>query len=86
MLHCFENDKPCKSYPISTGKNGLGERYGSECTPRGWHRIYSKIGLNAAVNSVFISRKWTGEIYSLNWLHNIRGGIGFYRVFCSWTV
>ncbi|KTD27747.1 L,D-transpeptidase [Tatlockia micdadei] len=64
MLHCFENDKPCKSYPISTGKNGLGERYGSECTPRGWHRIYSKIGLNAAVNSVFISRKWTGEIYS----------------------
>ncbi|KTD30410.1 MULTISPECIES: L,D-transpeptidase [Legionella] len=64
MMHCFENDKPYKSYPISTGKNGLGERYGSECTPRGWHCIYSKIGLNAPVNSVFIARQWTGEIYT----------------------
>ncbi|WP_420795476.1 L,D-transpeptidase family protein [Legionella nautarum] len=64
MMHCFENDKPHKSYVISTGKNGLGEKTGSECTPRGWHRIHSKIGLDAAVNSVFVSREWTGEIYT----------------------
>lgn len=64
MMHCFENDKPHKSYTISTGKNGLGEKTGSECTPRGWHRIYSKIGIDAALNSVFVSREWTGEIYT----------------------
>lgn len=63
-MHCFEKDVLYRSYPVSTGKNGLGEQRGSECTPRGWHRIHSKIGLDAAVNSVFVSRQWTGEIYS----------------------
>ena len=64
MMHCFENDLAYRSYPVSTGKNGLGEQCGSECTPRGWHRIHSLIGLDAEVNSVFVSREWTGEIYS----------------------
>lgn len=64
IMHCFENDIAYKSYPISTGKNGLGEKNGSECTPRGWHRIHSKIGLDAKINSVFVSRQWTGEIYT----------------------
>lgn len=63
-MHCFSYDKHYTAYPVSTGKNGLGERQGSECTPRGWHRIYAKIGLKEAVNSVFIAREWTGEIYS----------------------
>ena len=64
LLHCYENDAIRKTYPVSTGKNGLGEQQGSECTPRGWHCIYSIIGLEHAVNSVFVARKWTGEIYS----------------------
>jgi hypothetical protein len=64
QMHCFENDKPYKSYPVSTGKNGLGELEGSECTPRGWHRIHSRIGLDSAMNSVFVARQWTGEIYT----------------------
>ncbi|CDZ78253.1 Putative L,D-transpeptidase YkuD [Legionella massiliensis] len=63
-MYCYKNDKHFKSYPISTGKNGLGELEGSECTPRGWHSIHSRIGLDAAINSVFVSREWTGEIYS----------------------
>lgn len=63
-MHCFENDKPYRSYLISTGKNGLGELKNSECTPRGLHRIHSRIGLEAALNSVFVARQWTGEIYS----------------------
>jgi hypothetical protein len=63
-MHCFENDEPYKSYSISTGKNGLGEKKDSECTPRGWHRIHSRIGLDAAINSVLVARLWTGEIYS----------------------
>ncbi|WP_035917968.1 L,D-transpeptidase [Legionella fairfieldensis] len=64
IMHCFDHDKAYRSYKISTGKNGLGEQQGSECTPRGWHRIYSCIGLDAAINSVFVARQWTGEIYS----------------------
>lgn len=63
-LSCFENGELRARYRVSTAKNGAGELMGSECTPRGWHRIYSRIGLDAAVNSVFVSRQWTGEIYT----------------------
>ncbi|MDX1838215.1 L,D-transpeptidase [Legionella taurinensis] len=62
-MACYEQDALWKTYPVSTGKNGLGEGMGSECTPRGWHRIHSRIGLDAAENSVFVGREWTGEIY-----------------------
>jgi len=64
MMHCYHDDVLHKSYSVSTGKNGLGELSGSECTPRGWHAIHRIIGLEQAVNSVFVSRQWTGEIYS----------------------
>lgn len=64
MMHCFENDNAYKVYSISTGKNGLGEKNGSGCTPRGWHQIYSCIGLDVPINSVFVSREHTGEIYT----------------------
>jgi lipoprotein-anchoring transpeptidase ErfK/SrfK len=64
LMRCYENDTIVKTYPISTGKNGLGELSGSECTPRGWHRIHSIIGLDNKVNSVFVGRQWTGELYS----------------------
>lgn len=49
---------------ISSAKNGPGERIDSECTPRGWHRIHAKIGTDCPINSVFVGRKPTGEIYS----------------------
>lgn len=62
-LTCFEHAVSTHSYLISTAKNGLGEQAGSHCTPRGWHRIHSIIGLGAAINSVFVSRVWTKEIY-----------------------
>ena len=35
----------------------------SECTPRGQHRIDAKIGAGCPVNSVFVGRVPTGEIY-----------------------
>lgn len=63
-LTCFENDHLLFTYLISTGKNGSGEKKNSECTPRGWHKIHSIIGLEHQINSVFVSRKWTGELYS----------------------
>lgn len=63
-LDCFEQDTLVKSCFISTAKNGLGEQMGSEKTPRGWHRIHSIIGKEAEINSVFVARKWTGELYT----------------------
>jgi L,D-transpeptidase YbiS len=49
---------------ISTAKNGVGQRAGSECTPLGQHRIRAKIGAGAPENTVFVGRRATGEIFS----------------------
>lgn len=49
---------------ISTAVNGVGERNGSEQTPRGLHIIAAKIGSEEPINSVFVGRRPTGEIYS----------------------
>lgn len=51
-------------YPISTAKNGLGEKKGSYQTPRGHHIICEKIGTNLPIFTVFHARKPTGEIFS----------------------
>jgi lipoprotein-anchoring transpeptidase ErfK/SrfK len=50
--------------PVSTARNGPGERSGSECTPRGWHAVAEKVGADHAPGSVFVARRWTGELYS----------------------
>jgi len=49
---------------ISSAKNGVGEIQGSECTPRGWHYIRARIGQGCPVNTVFIARRPSGELYS----------------------
>lgn len=49
---------------VSTALKGLGELHGSECTPRGWHVIRAKIGANYPCNTVFVSRRPTGESYT----------------------
>lgn len=49
---------------VATAKNGTGERYGSECTPRGWHVVRAKIGHDSAPNTVFKGRRPTGEIFT----------------------
>jgi lipoprotein-anchoring transpeptidase ErfK/SrfK len=50
-------------YPVSTAKNGIGEKRSSECTPTGWHSIRAKIGSGLPLNTVFVGRRPTGEIY-----------------------
>ena len=52
------------SYPVSTAKNGAGEMNGSFCTPRGEHIVRAKIGGGAALNTIFVRRRPTGEIWS----------------------
>jgi len=56
--------KPLIDVSIASAKNGIGQEFGSECTPLGEHRIRAKIGSEAPVNTVFIGRRPTGEIYS----------------------
>jgi len=51
-------------YSISTAKNGLGEKNGSFCTPRGHHIVRARIGAGQPLNTVFVRRRPTGEIWS----------------------
>ena len=53
-----------RRYPVSTAKNGPGEKMDSECTPRGHHVIAEKIGAGCPLNSVFVGRRESGEIYA----------------------
>lgn len=65
QLDLLDNvDKLIKRYRISTSKNGAGELNGSHCTPRGRHVIRAKIGAGQPVNTVFVDRRPTGEIYT----------------------
>jgi hypothetical protein len=63
-LALFEGSRLARRWPVSTARNGAGERQGSECTPRGWHRIRLKVGAGCPPGAVFVARRPTGEIYS----------------------
>lgn len=65
ILELIDDDgKVIKRYSVSTASNGLGEKRGSNCTPRGRHIIRAKIGAGQPINTVFRGRRPTGEIYS----------------------
>lgn len=53
-----------KTYSVSTAKNGPGEKNGSFCTPRGRHLVRAKIGAGQPVNTVFVRRRPTGELWT----------------------
>lgn len=60
----LHTESDSKDYSISTAKAGIGEESGSGKTPRGWHIIRAKIGEQQTANSVFVGRRFTGEIYT----------------------
>ena len=62
LIDC--EDRLIKSYLISSAKNGTGQLRGSYCTPLGKHIIRAKIGDKQPVNTVFVKRRPTAEIYS----------------------
>lgn len=62
-LEWLEEGEVIRAWPVSTARNGPGERRGSECTPRGWHQIRARIGDGTPINSVFRGRRPTGEIF-----------------------
>lgn len=51
-------------FSVSTAANGPGEQKNSGCTPRGHHYVRARIGGEARSGSVFVGRRFTGEIYS----------------------
>jgi len=53
-----------KTYSVSTSKNGAGEKNGSFCTPRGLHVVRAKIGTGQPINTVYVRRRPTGELWS----------------------
>lgn len=63
-LELFDDrDVLLKRYVVSTARNGLGERQGSNCTPRGRHVIRARIGAGMPAGTVFVGRRPTGEIH-----------------------
>ena len=62
-LNSTEHDQVFKSYKVSTSKFGVGEENNSFKTPRGTHCIRAKIGADEPINTVFIGRRPTGEIF-----------------------
>jgi len=51
-------------YPVSTARNGPGERQGSGCTPRGRLHVRLRIGAGCPLHTVFVGRRPTGEIWT----------------------
>ena len=65
MLTLFDaKGKALRTYAVSTARNGVGERDGSLCTPRGRHIVRAKIGAGQPLGSVFRGRRPTGEVWS----------------------
>jgi L,D-transpeptidase YbiS len=64
QLTLRDGDKVLKTYAVSTAKNGVGEKNGSFCTPRGQHIVRAKIGAGLPANTVFVRRRPTGEIWT----------------------
>lgn len=63
-LSVIENGSLKCRYSVSTALNGVGQEQGSGCTPLGSHFIRAKIGADQPENSVYVGRRFTGEIYN----------------------
>jgi lipoprotein-anchoring transpeptidase ErfK/SrfK len=63
-LQLIEADNIVMDVAVATARKGPGEMINSECTPRGRHCVRAKIGAGCAPNTVFVSRRPTGELYT----------------------
>jgi lipoprotein-anchoring transpeptidase ErfK/SrfK len=59
-----DKGRDLRRYLVSTSRNGPGEGQGTLCTPRGEHIVRAKIGAGRPVNTVFVRRRPTGEIWT----------------------
>lgn len=67
VLTLFQGPTALHRWPVSTGRQGIGEGEGSGRTPRGWHRIRACIGAGQPPGAVFVGRRPTGEVYTRHW-------------------
>lgn len=63
-LTLFAEERTLMSFSVATASKGVGELNGSEQTPRGWHYVRARIGTDQPVNTVFVGRRPSGEIYT----------------------
>ncbi|HEV8262549.1 MAG TPA: L,D-transpeptidase [Burkholderiales bacterium] len=63
-LELFDGGGLLRRYAVSTSDRGTGEKNGSFCTPRGRHLVRARIGAGAPLNTVFVKRRPTGEMYT----------------------
>ena len=61
-LYLIRGQTILKTYPISTGKAGLGCQAGSYKTPIGTHKIQEKYGDGAKMGTIFKARKNTDQL------------------------
>ena len=59
-----DRERCVREFAVSAARNGPGEQRGSECTPRGLHVIRAKIGAGCPVNTIFVQRRPSGELYT----------------------
>lgn len=59
----LKNNKIAKTFTISTGKKGLGERANTFKTPQGLHRINEKIGAGIPKYGIFHRRHYIGSTW-----------------------
>ena len=58
-----EGKSKSKVYPVSTSLKGAGQKINSGKTPLGRHIIRAKIGKDLPMNSVYVGRRATGELF-----------------------
>ena len=61
-IYHLKEQKIISTYLISSSKYGIGNRSGSNKTPKGLHFIKKKIGDKTPINGKMIGRIFTGEI------------------------
>ena len=61
QLYLIENDSTIRKYPVSTAKNGIGNKANSFKTPSGLHTVKRKIGDGVPLGGIFESRIYNGK-------------------------
>ena len=62
-LSLFDAQTRLQVFSVSTALNGVGGEKNSGKTPLGLHVIRAKIGAGFPMNTVFVGRRPTGEVY-----------------------
>lgn len=63
-LSLFDAQTRLQVFSVSTALNGVGGEKNSGKIPLGRHIIRAKIGEGVPINTVFVGRRATGEVYS----------------------